>query len=145
MHKTVGDAADIHEIGSQQEERHRQQDEGIVGFERFIEEHHRGEPQLEDERRQAREAERERYRHPQHDEKEKRTEQHQRGHARRHRGLRHRAAFPARMRILSRKISPRKITQVAPASGQATKMNGMGSSASSDSWYQPNSTNLMPQ
>src|SRR5262249_31788321 len=99
-------------------------------------------------RRQTCEPERKRHRHPQRDEEEERPEQHQRGRAGRHRDLRHAAVFPARMRILSMKISPRKITQVTPASGQATKMNGMasaGSSASSDSWYQPNSTNLMPQ
>ena len=31
-----------------------------------------------------------------------------------------------------------------PASGQATKMNGIGSSASSEFWFQPNCTNLIP-
>src|SRR5215831_2244334 len=138
MHEPVGDAADIHQVGGQEEEWHRQQDERVVGFKGLVEEYHRGEPQLKHKRRQAREPERKRHRHPQRDEEEKRTEQHQRGHARRHRGLRHGAALPARMRMLSRKISPRKITQVAPASGQAMKMNGMGSSANSDSWYQPN-------
>src|SRR5215475_5656325 len=120
-------------MGSQQEERHRQQDERVVGFEGLVEEHHRGEPELEQQRWQARQSERKRHRHAQRDEEEERTKQHQRGHAWRHSGLRHGAVFPATMRMLSRKISPRKITQVAPASGQAMKMNGMGSSASSDS------------
>ena len=31
-----------------------------------------------------------------------------------------------------------------PASGHATKMNGIGSSASSEFWFHPNCTNLMP-
>src|SRR5262245_44854451 len=133
MAEPVGDAAYIHQSGGQKEEWHRQQDERVVGFEGLVEKHHRGEPRLEHKRRQAREPERKRHRHPQRDEEEKRTEQHQRGHAWRHSGLRHGAVFPATMRMLSRKISPRKITQVAPASGQAMKMNGMGSSANSDS------------
>jgi hypothetical protein len=60
------------------------------------------------------ESERNRHRHPQRDQSEERTEQQQRSRARRHRGLRHGAAFPATMRTLSRKISPRKITELAP-------------------------------
>src|SRR5262245_66511827 len=129
----IVNATNIHKVGGQQEERYRQQDEGVVGLEGLVEEHHRGEPQLEQKRRQTRESERKRHRHPQRDQDEERAEQHQRGRPRRHRDLRHGAVFPATMRILSMKISPRKITQVTPASGQATKMNGMGNSASSDS------------
>ena len=40
--------------------------------------------------------------------------------------------------------SPRNSTQVKPASGHATKMQAIGSSASSEFWSQPNCTNWMP-
>src|SRR5262245_58286821 len=145
MHQAVGDAADIHQVGGQEEERHRQQDERVVRLEGLVEEHHRGEPDVVDQQRQAGEPERESNRHPQRDQDEKSAEHDQRGDAGRQRDLGHAASLAARMRRLSTKLSPRNRIQVAPASGQATKMKGIGNSASSDSWYQPNSTNLMPQ
>ena len=40
--------------------------------------------------------------------------------------------------------SPRKSTQVTPATGHAMKMNAIGSSASSEVWSQPKRTNWMP-
>ena len=36
VHQPVGDAADIHQVGGEQEERHREQDEGIVGVEGLL-------------------------------------------------------------------------------------------------------------
>src|SRR5207237_192428 len=47
-------------------------------------------------------------------------------------------------RQLSRNDPPRNSAQVAPASGQARKIHGIGSSASSESWSQPKRTNWMP-
>ena len=40
-HQPVGDAADVHQVGGQQEERHGEQDEGVVGVEGLLHEHHR--------------------------------------------------------------------------------------------------------
>src|SRR5262249_38838276 len=97
-----------------------------------------------DQARQAGEAEREGDRDPQHQQNEESAEQHQRGHAGRQR-LAHDALLPVMIRKSLANASPRNSAQVAPASGQAMKMNGIGSSASSDSWYQPNWTNRMPQ
>ena len=51
---------------------------------------------------------------------------------------------PRSTRMLSMKCSPRNRTQVAPVTGQAMKMNAIGSSASSEVWSQPKRTNLMP-
>ena len=36
------------------------------------------------------------------------------------------------------------MNQVTPVSGQATKIHAIGMSASSDVWFHPNCTNLMP-
>ena len=62
-HQPVGDAADAHQVCRQQEERHRQQDEGIVGVEGFLREHHHRQPRLDQQDRQACEPEREGDRH----------------------------------------------------------------------------------
>ena len=64
-HQPVGDAADVHQVRRQQEERHREQDERVVGLERRVEDDHRREPRLDEQHRQAREPERERDRHAQ--------------------------------------------------------------------------------
>ena len=74
-HQAVGDAADVHQVGGQQEERHRQQDERVVGVEGLLHQLHRVEPRLDDQDRQAGEAERERHRHAQdhQDEERRRT------------------------------------------------------------------------
>ena len=58
-HQPVGDAADAHQVGGQQEERHRQQDERIVGVEGLLREHHDRQPRLDQQDRQAGEAQRE--------------------------------------------------------------------------------------
>ena len=64
-HQAVGDAADAHQVGGQQEERHRQQDERVVGLEGFLREHHRRQPRLDQQDRQAGEPERKGDRHAQ--------------------------------------------------------------------------------
>src|SRR5712671_2576662 len=143
-HQPLGDAADVHEVRGQEEERHREQDERVVGLEGLVHEEHRREPRLEDHDRQAGEPERERDRHARHKEREKCAEQPQRGHSRRQGGAHAAAPFPVSTRQLSTKDSPRKITQVTPAIGQARKIQGIGSSASSESCSQPKRTNSMP-
>ena len=52
----IGDAADVHQVRRQQEERHRQQDERVVRLERLVEQHQRRQPRLDDQDRQAGEA-----------------------------------------------------------------------------------------
>ena len=141
-HQPVGDAAHVHQVGGQQEERHREQDERVVGLERLVEEHHRRQPRLDQQHRQAREPERERDRHAQ-----RRAARRTRrtgsaaADARRERAPRSSRALsaargPARGDC-RRKRSPRNSNQVTPASGQATKINHIGSSASSEVWSQP--------
>ncbi len=71
----VGDAADVHQVGRQQEERHREQDERVVGLERRVEHDHRRQPRLDEQHRQAGEAEREGDRHAQDHQHEERAEQ----------------------------------------------------------------------
>ena len=65
VHQPVGDAAHVHEVRGQQEERHRQQDERVVGLEGLVEEREGREARLDHEDRQAREPERERHGHAQ--------------------------------------------------------------------------------
>ena len=72
VHQAVGDAADVHQVGGQQEERHREQDEGVVGVEGFLHQLHRVEARLDEQDRQAGEAERERHRHAQHEQRRRR-------------------------------------------------------------------------
>jgi hypothetical protein len=72
--EAVGDAADVHQVGRQQEERHGQQDEGIVGVEVLPSIRSDGvEPRLDQQDRQAGEAERERHRHAQNEEEKEGT------------------------------------------------------------------------
>ena len=75
LEQPVGRAADIHQVRGQQEERHRQQDERVVGVERLLHQVHRVEPRLDREDRQAGERERERDRHAQEHEEEEAAEQ----------------------------------------------------------------------
>ena len=69
-HEPRRDAADVHQVRRQQEERHRQQDEGVVRVEGFLDEVLRREAILDEEDRQAREAERESHRHAQREQRE---------------------------------------------------------------------------
>ncbi len=71
----VGDAGDIHQIRREQEERHRQQDEGIIRAEHLLEQQDRRQPRLEKEDRQAGEGEGKGHRNPEDDEEEEGAEE----------------------------------------------------------------------
>src|SRR5437773_1013837 len=71
-------------------------------------------------------------------------EEHAEQHDRRLSGAESDRAHARSTRQLSMNDSPRNSAQVAPASGQARKIHGIGSSASSESWSQPKRTNWMP-
>ena len=47
-HQAVGDAADVHQVRGEQEERHREQDERVVGVEGLLHQRHRRELLLDD-------------------------------------------------------------------------------------------------
>jgi hypothetical protein len=83
--QAVGDAGRVHQVGREQEERHREQDEGVVGFEHLREKDERREAWRDEEYRDAGETQRERDRDPQQDEHAKGAEQDQRDLARAHR------------------------------------------------------------
>ena len=85
-HQPVGGAADVHQVGGQQEERHRQQDEGVVGVEGLLHQRHGVEPRLDDQDRQAGEPEREGDRHAQEHQQEEQAEQDERRDPRRQHG-----------------------------------------------------------
>ena len=143
-HQPVGDAADAHQVGGQQEERHRQQDERVVGVERLLHEHHRAEPRLDEGDRQAGQPEREGHRHAQQQQRRRRC--------------RTGSAPPCRARAASRSCrapaqqdahvvencSPRNRSQVTPVIGQARWIIHSGSSASSEMRYQAKRVNSMP-
>ena len=61
--QAVGDAADAHQVGGQQEERHRQQDERIVGVEGLLRERHDRQMRLDQKDRHTGKAERKGDRH----------------------------------------------------------------------------------
>jgi hypothetical protein len=61
-HQPVRDAAHVHQVGRQQEERHRQQDERVVGLERLAHQHHGRQARLDHQHRQGGQPERERHR-----------------------------------------------------------------------------------
>ena len=88
QHQPVGDAADVHQVGGQQEERHRQQDERVVGVEGLLRERHGRQPRLDHQDRQAGERQRERDRHAQQQEQEEQAEQDERRRAGRQHGCR---------------------------------------------------------
>ena len=73
-HQARGDAADVHQVGGEQEERHREQDERVVGVEGLLHQVLRRQAILDQEDRQAGEAERERHRHAQHEQREEHAE-----------------------------------------------------------------------
>ncbi len=89
LQQPVGRAADVHQVRGEQEERHREQDERVVGVEGLLHQVHRVEPRLDRQNRQARERERESDRHPQEHEEEEAAEQNERRHSRRQHGTRH--------------------------------------------------------
>ena len=103
-----------------QEERHRQQDEGIVGVEGFLREHHHRQPRLDQQDRQACEPEREGDRNTQDEQQPMKTPN------------RTIAAWPAERTLpliaslrtgsaLHRRIcSPANTIHVKPATGHAT-------------------------
>src|SRR6185503_12350929 len=78
------------------------------------------------------------------EESEESAEEGNRGHAWGECRGHHREMPPASTRKLATNASPRKRTQVAPASGQAMKMKVIGKSASSEVWSQPKRTNSIP-
>ena len=78
LHQPVGGAAHVHQVGGQQEERHRQQDERVVGVEGLLHQRHGVEPRLDHQDRQAGEPERERHRHAQEHQQEEQPEQDER-------------------------------------------------------------------
>ena len=85
--QTVGDACSVHEIGGEQEERNRQQHEGVVGFEHLGEEHEGRQPIIDEEDGNAGETEREGHRNPQDDQEPKGRKQNERNVARAHSAL----------------------------------------------------------
>src|SRR5262245_24673738 len=145
-HQAVGDPADVQEGRGQKEERHCEQDERVVGVERFLHQRHRRQVLLDDEHREASEPERERDRDPERDQTEEYPEEDQRGRAGGERGGADHATAPrpASTRKSSSIRSPWKTSQVAPASGQATWISHSGSSASSEIRFQANLVNSMP-
>ena len=148
-HQPVGDAADVHQVRGQQEERHRQQDERVVGVEGLLHQRHRRQARLDDQDRQAGEAEREGDRHAQHHQREEHAEQDQaRGaggeDARRSSRFRVqlssclRGGDACHQRCAGCRTSARRGTasRSAPASGQAMWISHSGSSASSEMRFQ---------
>ena len=156
----VGDAADIHQVRRQQEERHGEQDEGVEGVERLLHERHGGEARLQHQHRQAGERQREGHGHAQEHQPEEQAEQDQRRLGGREQRARHgrcsrsgklwqawiggSAVRPVRTFHSSHICSPRKISQVAPVIGQAMWISQSGSSASSEMRYQALRVNSMP-
>src|SRR6185503_17560900 len=141
--------------------RHREQDERVVRLEGRVEDHHRREPRLDEEHRQARQPERERHGHAHDHQQEERAEQPQRRNAWREHRLGH-TTLPVpmsrcvtsrpppgggpSMTILrsARSRSQPNANHVSPVSGHAAKMKPIGRSASSEVWAQPNIRNLYP-
>ncbi len=78
QHEPVGGAANIHEICGEQKERHSEQNEGIIGVEGLLHQRHGVQARLDDEDRQAGEAEGECDRHTQEQQQEKQPEQNER-------------------------------------------------------------------
>lgn len=71
LDQAVRHLARVHQVRRQQEERHGQQDEGIVGLEHPVEHDERREPQLQHDHGNRRDAEREGHWHAdQHEEEE---------------------------------------------------------------------------
>ena len=143
LQQPVGGAADVHQVGGQQEERHRQQDERVVGVERLLHQIHRVEPRLDREDRQAGERERERDRHAQEHEAEEAAEQNERRHSRRQTEPGH-AASPGNdpevvEHLLAEKDDPR---HAGHRPGDVDDQSGR--SASSDVRFQANCVNSMP-
>ena len=143
-HQPIGDAADVHQVGGQQEERHREQDERVVGVEGLLHEHHRRQPRLDEQDRQAGEPERERDRHAQDHQDEEHAEQDRAlaspGDEDRCRRSLRRAPVARSPGCAGRRRTARRrnTIQVTPASGQAMWMSHSGSSASSEMRFQAN-------
>src|SRR6185295_11424852 len=95
--------------------------------------------------RQAREPQGEGDRHAQQEEHQEAAEEDDRRDSGRERGGHHGAIRPVTVRNASQNDSARNAIQVAPETGQAMKMNVIGSSASSELWFQPKRTNCTPQ
>src|SRR5688572_4038971 len=145
-HEPRRNAADVHQVRGQQEKRHREEDERVIGIERFLHQVLRREAVLDEKDGQAGKAERECDRHAHHQEREKHAEH---DHARRarieYRGAGHAAAsFPASTRRSSRICSPRKRIQVTPASGHGRWIYQSGSSASSEMRFSAKRVKSMP-
>ena len=118
--QTVGDAADVHQVGGQQEERHREQDERVVGLERRVEDDHRRQPRLDEQHGQAGEPQRERHRHAQDHQEEERAEQPHRRHGGREGCAGHwpppcRIAARSPPRVGGRSIARRRALRASPA------------------------------
>ena len=97
--QAVGDAADVHQIRGQQEERHREQDEGVVRVERLLHEGHGRQARLDQEDRQRGQRQREGDRDAQEQEQEEQAEQDRRRLPRRQHRAGH-AALPRSTRTL---------------------------------------------
>ena len=123
-HQPVGDAAHAHQVRGQEEERHRQQDERVVGFEGLVERAPSAKAAARGAAsgRQA-SAERESHRHAQHEQEEEQAEQHERRHAGRQSGLPvMRRAADQDAHIVEDLLRRGTAARSTPASGQATKM-----------------------
>ncbi len=116
-HQPVRDAADVHQVGRQQEKRHRQQDERVVGVECLAHQRAGVEVRLEHQDRQARQAEREGDRHAQEHQREEHAEQNPRsGAGLEQAGAAHACCFPGEdhqvvPHLLAEKHQPRKASQ----------------------------------
>jgi hypothetical protein len=124
----VGDPGPVHQVGGEQEERHGQEHEGVVALEHLAQEQDRGQPVVDEEDRDDREAEREGDRHPEDDEDAEEAEEDGRDLARAH-GWAAETVGPSSLPALGggpsiqpmsmAMRSPMKSSQVAPAQGQA--------------------------
>ncbi len=108
------DAGRIHQVGSEHEERHRQQQERVVGLQHLVEQQERRQPVVDEEHRDAGQAERERDRHPQRSADAEDAEQDQRDFKRRPS-----SPLPVEPDVVGELLRPGKANQHKPASGQA--------------------------